>query len=162
MTGARIELLVWLGLAALAFALTFEFSGEPGTYAWGAASWPRGVILLLALSALLQYLNRAPAAGVPPDVTRDGSRTRRAGALLLPLAYAFLIPRAGFYATTPVFVALYLLLLGERRAGVLVGVPVLVFALVSLVFVMLFYTALPTGTWPGFYELSNAFLGLIR
>ena len=77
----------------------------------------------------------------------------------MPLAYACLIPRAGFYATTPVFVALYLLLLGERRPLVLVGVSLLVFALVSLVFVMLFYTALPTGTWPGFYELQQRLPG---
>jgi hypothetical protein len=161
MSRARIELLVWLGLAALAFALTFEFSGEPGTYAWGAASWPRGVILLLALFALLHYAGLAPAAD-GPEQPRDGALGRRTGALLLPLAYAYLIPRAGFYATTPLFVALYLLLLGERRPVVLVSVPLLVFALVSLVFVMLFYTALPTGTWSGFYELSNAFLGLVR
>jgi len=161
MSGARIELLVWLGLAALAFALTFEFSGEPGTYAWGAASWPRGVILLLALFALLHYATRAPAADAS-KTPRESALGRRTGALLLPLAYAYLIPRAGFYATTPLFVALYLLLLGERRPLVVVGVALLVFALVSLVFVMLFYTALPTGSWPGFYELSNAFLGLVR
>ena len=80
---ARMELLVWLGLAALAFALTFEFSGEPGTYAWGAASWPRGVILLFSrCSRCCTTRAGAPAgsrcAGEAPGRARPAARRRAA------------------------------------------------------------------------------------
>lgn len=160
---ARVELAVWLGLAALAFALTFEFSGEAGTYAWGAASWPRAVILLMAVFALLQYARRGPQVDrQAPQAAPAFELVMSAGALILPLAYIFLLPRTGFYIATPLFVLLYLLLLGERRPGPLVAVPVLVFAVITVVFTRLFYVALPTGNWPGFYELNNAFVGLIR
>jgi hypothetical protein len=160
---ARLELLIWLGLAGLAFALTFEFAGEPGTYAWGAASWPRAIILLMALFALLQYAARGPQAAREPQAPALASGTARsAAALLLPLAYVFLLPRTGFYLTTPVFVLLYLLLLGERRPALLIALPAGILVAVMLVFTKLFYVALPTGNWPGFYELNNAFVGLIR
>lgn len=160
---ARIELAIWLGLAALAFALTFEFSDEAGTYAWGAASWPRTVIALLALFAILQYAARPDEdGGQAPAIFQPGERSRQIAAVLLPLAYVFLLPRAGFHVTTPMFVLTYLLLLGERRPAALLGVPLVVFALVTLLFTRLFYVALPTGNWPGFYDVSNAFVGLIR
>jgi len=162
-TAARLELLIWLGLAGLTFALTFEFAGEAGTYAWGAASWPRAIILLIALFALLQYAARAPQAAREPQAPAPAPEiARSAAALLLPLGYVFLLPRTGFYLTTPVFVLLYLLLLGERRPAALIGVPLGILAAIVLVFTKLFYVALPTGNWPGFYELSNAFVGLIR
>jgi Tripartite tricarboxylate transporter TctB family len=160
---AWLELLIWLGVAGLAFALTFQFASEAGTYAWGAASWPRAIIVLMALIALLQYAGRRPRPLREPQApTPSSGISRSAAALLLPLAYVFLLPRTGFHLTTLVFVLIYLLLLGERRPAALVGVPLGILAAVVLVFTKLFYVALPTGNWPGFYELSNAFVELIR
>jgi hypothetical protein len=173
------ELAVWLGLALIAFALTFEFAGEVGTYVWGAASWPRAVILLIALGAIAQFAIRrrqwtasAPlrqsgeavdAANAPEGLPRDSiARAKLAAALGLPLLYVYLLPFTGFYATTPFFLAAYLFLLGERRPLVLVGAPLIIYAVINLVFTRLFYVALPTGNWPGFYDFSNWFLVTLR
>lgn len=167
-----VELALWLGLALVAFALTFEFADEVGTYAWGAASWPRAVIALLALGALAQFAirlrergRRVSRAAPPPDedpAQQTTTRARRAASLALPLVYVALLPHSGFYVTTPLFLAAYLLLLGERRIAVLIGAPLVIFALINLVFTKLFYVALPTGNWPGFYDVSNWFLVTVR
>ncbi len=173
------ELALWLGLALTAFALTFKFAGEVGTYAWGAASWPRAVILLMAVTALAQFalrLRRQRLRGaavirrdtLDADAQSDilprhaGARARLAAALGLPLVYVYLMPLSGFYATTPVFLAGYLALLGERRPAALLGAPLVIYAAVNLVFTKLFYVALPTGNWPGFYDFSNWFLVTLR
>ena len=171
-----IELAFWFSLAGVAFALTFQFSDSLGTYAWGAASWPRAVILLIALGAAAQFLVRLRARGamLARPGTTDGAeaaealpvaasaRLKLVAALLLPLLYAFLLRRTGFYATTPFFLAAYLVLLGERRPKMLLGVPILIYVAINLVFTSLFYVPLPTGNWPGFYDFSNWLLVLLR
>ncbi|MFQ6018992.1 MAG: tripartite tricarboxylate transporter TctB family protein [Kiloniellaceae bacterium] len=171
-----IELAFWLGLAAIAYALSFEFADAVGTYAWGAASWPRAVILLMAAGAIAQFgirlrwqagggQSRAGGAAVPAGGLRRAfgiSGAKLAAALGLPLVDVYLLPHAGFYVTTPFFLAAYLALLGERRPAALVGGPLLIYALINLVFTKLFYVALPTGTWPGFYDFSNWFLVMLR
>jgi hypothetical protein len=172
--GLVAEMAIWLGLAATAFALTFEFAGEAGSYRWGAASWPRAIVVAIAAGAVAQFLLRLrararlaarPGASPEPAAAWDAdlmTSLSLAAALGLPLLYVLLMPRAGFYATTPPFLAAYLYLLGERRVRFLVGVPLLIYALVMLIFSSLFYVALPTGTWPGFYDFSNWLLVLVR
>ena len=166
------ELAFWLGLAAIAFALTFRFSDEVGSYRWGAASWPRGIVLAMVVGAVAQFLLRLRArAGSGSDpigllrlLRGAGSREnlRLAAALGLPLLYVSLIPWTGFYATTPAFLIAYLYCLGERRARLLIAVPVATYSLIILVFGSLFYVALPTGKLPGFYDFSNWLLVLVR
>ena len=40
----------------------------------------------------------------------------------------------------------------------LIGVTLLIYILINLIFTSLLFVALPTGTWPGFYDFSNWFL----
>lgn len=173
-----VELGVWLTLGALAYGLSYQFADEAGTYLWGAASWPRTVAGLMVLGALAQagmrlraYAKRPdtspPAAPAPAEAAESLSplAARRLGFVAnfaLPLLYVFALPRTGFYLTTPFFLAAYLALLGERRPGVLIAAPLVIFALVNIVFTKLFYVALPTGNWPGFYDFSNWFLVTVR
>ena len=167
---------IWAGLAAIAYALSFEFAGEPGTYLWGAASWPRGIALLMVIGAIVQAAMRwrteiAPSfanTGLAAEVRTAGVASETANRLAmfanfaLPLLYVLLLPRTGFYVTTPLFLAAYLALLGERRTKVLILAPLVIFVLINLVFTKLFYVALPTGNWPGFYDVSNWFLVTVR
>lgn len=85
-----------------------------------------------------------------------------AGIFVMPLVYVALLPFMGFYVATPLFLVALLLYLGERRPGFLIGVPLLIFVLINLVFTVLFFVALPTGTWPGFYDVSNWLLVTLR
>jgi hypothetical protein len=164
----------WLGLAGGAFWLTFEFAGEAGSYRWGAASWPRAILAAMAAGAVAQFGLRLRARARTAETLPDGDAEAAgsgagllvnlnvAATLGLPLLYVLSMPKAGFYATTPLFLAAYLYLLGERRVRLLAGVALLIYGLILLVFSSLFYVALPTGTWPGFYDFSNWLLVLVR
>ena len=164
---AWFELLAWLALGFTAFALTFQFSNELGSYRWGAASWPRVIILLMIIFAIAQFLlHRRISANTDNTTSQQSGSTATKLQLLftfaLPLIYIALLPKAGFYLTTPIFLLLFLLLLGERRWRYLIGVPILIYVLINLIFTKLFYVALPTGTWPGFYDFSNWLITTIR
>lgn len=170
---ARLQLVFWLLLAAAFYSLSFGFADEAGTtFEWGPAAWPRAAALLMAAAAVANYLANRPvagsgaaAAGTPADWTAGWNRGEIlsvAGMVAIPLVYTWLIPRAGFYISTLLFLPAYMRLLGECRWWMIATVTVLLFALVNLVFTVLFYAGLPTGRWPGFYEASSWFVTVIR
>lgn len=162
-----VELFIWLSIAGVAFVLTFEFANQRGSFRWGAAAWPRAVIVLLVAGALLQFAIRVrnlQQVGVvrPRETLSLADRLRILGVFAIPLLYIWSLPRVGFYMATPVFLVAYLAYLGERRWTRLIGVPLLIYGLINLMFTRLFYVALPTGNWPGFYDFSHWFITLIR
>jgi len=164
-TGPLLELAFWLALALIAFGLSFQFSDEIGTYEWGAASWPRAVILLMAITAVVHAVIRLrePRRQALAEEGEEGSSLIGSlGLFILPLIYVWLLPRTGFYLTTPIFLIAFLLYVGERRLPVIAIATALITALVFLVFAKLFYVALPVGNWPGFYDVNNWLLVMIR
>lgn len=175
--GRWIEAAFWLGFAALAYAFTFAFDREIEIYRFGAAGWPRAVILLLALAALCQLVQalRAPEeshpeseegadrSGAAPATRGDGYyRLRVALTLLLPLAYAASLDHTGFYVTTPFFLAGYLFVIGERRARFLILVPLVIYLLLLLFFTKLLFVNLPVGNLHPFYDVSHWLLVRLR
>lgn len=168
-------MLGWLALALFFYILTFTFADKSGSFAWGAASWPRGVIFLIVVGAVFQFylqakgFYRAQACERSSDTAADGTSAklpinyRRAlGIFLFPLLYLFALPRIGFYIATPIFLVGFIYYQGERRWGLILSVSIFIYSLVNLVFTKLFYIALPTGNWPGFYDFSNWFVTAIR
>lgn len=170
-----LEMMGWLALALFFYILTFGFADEVGSFVWGAASWPRGVIFIIVIGAVFQFylqLKRAhrsqSLAPTSEETSEDSSNEppvdyRRAlGIFLIPLVYLLALPRIGFYIATPVFLAGFIYYLGERRWGLILAVTLFIYGLVNLVFTKFFYVALPTGIWPGFYDFSNWFVTAIR
>jgi hypothetical protein len=90
------------------------------------------------------------------------SITRMGLTLALPIVYASLLNYTGYYFTTPLFLAGYLYLIGERRVKWLVIVPIAIWAVLTIVFTRFLYVGLPVGYWPGFYDFSNWLIVLIR
>lgn len=161
---ARLGLLFWLVIAGTFYGLTFNFDDTTGDYAWGPAAWPRAVLLLMVVGAIVNYIANRPAPG--SEATGRAFDTREVlstvGMIAVPLIYLWLIPRAGFYVSTLVFLLAYMAYLGERRWPYLLTVTVFLFAAVNVVFTRLFYVALPTGSWPVFYDVSNWFVTFMR
>ncbi len=61
-TSHYVEAAIWLILAAFLFIQTFSFNQEIEIYRYGAAAWPRTVIVLMALAAIGQLIfNRTRA-----------------------------------------------------------------------------------------------------
>ena len=174
--GRWLEAAFWLGFAALAYAFTFTFDREIEIYRFGAAGWPRAVIVLLALAALCQLAQALRGRkgsrpeseegtdheGTAPATRGDGYRLRVALTLLLPLVYAASLDHTGFYVTTPVFLAAYLFVIGERRVRFLILVPLAIYVLLLLFFTKLLYVNLPVGNWHPFYDVSHWLLVRLR
>jgi hypothetical protein len=168
------ELAAWLALAAGAYALSFEFDRPIGGYRFGATAWPRAIISLIAAVAVVQFVlrllaaMRMPGAAAGPSswsqFLSSGSRAKITLALAfgLPVCYVLLLPRTGFYVTTPAFLLAYLYLLGERRWRYLFGAALAIYALMVLIFTTIFYVALPVGHWPMFYDINNWLLEVYR
>ena len=180
-SGTLIETAFWLGFAVAAYAFTFSFDRNIEIYRFGAAGWPRAVILLMALTALFQLVQSrrahrevrsepdAETGSTDPESAGRTAATRDAGylprialTLLLPLVYAASLDYTGFYVTTPVFLALYLFILGERRTRFLVLVPLIIYLLLLLAFTKLLFINLPVGNWHPFYDISHWLLVLLR
>ena len=163
--GTWFELGFWLALALVAFGLSFQFADEIGTYKWGAASWPRAVILLMAVTAVVHAGVRLREGDQGADTDQPeagGGFIASIGLFLIPLVYAWLLPRTGFYLTTPLFLVVFLLYVGERRWQVILITTFLITSIIFLIFAKLFYVALPVGNWPGFYDVNNWLLVMIR
>jgi hypothetical protein len=168
------ELAVWLVLGGGAYVLSFEFAEPVSTYRFGATGWPRAIVALILIVALVQFAMRLARALRDPDAEpsprfwsqffSSGARANIAVGLAfgLPVLYVALLRGTGFYLTTPLFLMAYLYLLGERRWAYLVGVALVVYALMVLVFTTLLYVPLPVGNWPLFYDINNWLLEAYR
>ena len=177
-TSVTVEGLIWITIACAAFVLTYQFNEPLPQYRYGASGWPRTLILAIAVFAIIQvvwsvFLSRRKGViaesevqiSEPLSTDSTGSATtylKRIGAFVIPLLYLFLMPRAGFYIVTPLFIAGYMALLGERRWVHLVGTTLFIYVLSLIVFTKLLYVPLPVGNWPGFYDINSFFVALIK
>lgn len=163
-----LETAFWIGLAVSAWLLTFEFAGKDMLFRWGAEFWPRLVASLIVILGVLQFVLRyrslrlsdtASAAAPFPSVTR-GQAAHMAITFLFPLVYAFLMPRMGYYLLTLVFIPVMMLIFGVRRPIHLLGTAAAIYVAFILVFSKFLLVPLPTGYWPGFYELNTSFANI--
>ena len=76
------------------------------------------------------------------------------GFLILPLIFAWSLKPVGFYAATPIFTALVILLLGERRPKWVLGITLFIYAMLILLFMVVLNAPLPQGTVSPFYDFS--------
>ncbi len=164
---------VWLAIFALMWAYSYAFERDLEIYRWGTVSWPRGVLLIIFVVASLSlisgwrairrgaHLSEGVGAEHHEVETGAWATLRIAGTFLWPLLYLWLLPRAGYYVTTPVFIAGYMYIFGQRDWRHLAFTTFGIYAAVILMFTAWLYVPLPTGNWPVFYDISNAFLVMI-
>jgi hypothetical protein len=169
-----LEVCVWLAIGVSAYAMTFQFDDPIQGYRFGATAWPRAIILGILAVAILQFglaMREATAAKRPsadkaaqsqPQAPETKAVLKVVLAFVLPLLYLLLLPRTGFYLTTPMFLFTYLFLLGERRWSQLIQVTAIIYAIMIIVFTTLFFVPLPVGYWPFFYDINNWLLQVYR
>jgi len=175
--GQWFEIAFWVSFAAIAYLLTLGFDREVQMYRFGAAAWPRMVILVILAAAVGQFITdmrlreAAAARGADFDPGYFRKMADEHGApvfvrmgitLALPLVYAALLQNTGYYFTTPFFLAAYLYMTGERRIKWLIGVPLFIYAILTVIFTRFLFVGLPVGYWPGFYDFGNWLVVLIR
>ena len=170
--GQWFEVGIWLAIAGLAYFFSFGFDREVEGYRFGASGWPRTIILFIAMGAIGQFVQDIVQSqkktlydpGYFKQFAEHGPRffIRMGATLALPLGYAALLQGMGYYFLTPFFLSGYLYLTGERKPSRLIGVPLLIYGVITIIFTRFFYVGLPTGYWPGFYDFGNWFVVLLR
>jgi len=86
----------------------------------------------------------------------DRGKVRFLAAIGLSIAYLVLLPVLGFIAITPVFMIAFMLLLGEKSKGWILGVSIAMTAIIVVLFTKAMYVPLPRGVWL-FREFSQLF-----
>ncbi|MDD9878388.1 MAG: tripartite tricarboxylate transporter TctB family protein [Magnetovibrio sp.] len=173
-TRQLMETAFWLIFAIGAYILTFNFDEELEIYEFGAAGWPRAMIFAIAFCAIAQLAiewrrggeaggGEEAAAGADGDDAPDAGYRLRATLIIgLPIVYAFLLEPIGFYTVTPVFIAAFVYIGGERNWKRIAAVTVGIYAFLLILFAKILYVGLPAGTMHPFYDFSNWLLVLIR
>ena len=113
----------------------------------GPDFWPQilllgGIILsvFIFFSEWKERKSMSPALGEKPE-----GRSRAVWAGLLILGYILLLEYGGFVLLTPIFVALFMILLGARKKVYIAVGSILFVGVVTFVFGNLLFVALPRG-----------------
>lgn len=173
--GQLFEVAFWFAFAAAAYALSLQFDRPMDMYRFGATAWPRAIILLIVLAAIGQLYDdlrrtrpvswaAAKPVQLPDDLAgRSGEYYVRMGMVFgLPLAYTFLLEYTGYYLTTPFLLIGYFFAYGEYRIRRILVLTIAIYVVITVVFTTIFYTGLPVGNWPVFYDINNWILLLFR
>ena len=172
-TNHKVETLIWLTIVAVFFVFSFEFNQEIEIYKFGATGWPRvilGLLLLVTLGNFLHLykkgseaqLGRVGISDVEEEISYDGigSILKLIAILSLPLIFSWSLKPVGFYSATPVFIALTIMLLGEKRIKWVLGITLFIYLVLILLFMVILNAPLPQGNVSPFYDFSAFMLTL--
>lgn len=163
-----VEAGIWLLIVAVFYAYSFEFNQVIEIYIFGATAWPRTVLFLLLLATLgnlyHQYKNGSDAQGgifgASDDegseaLFKDRATLIRMGVILLtPFLFAFLLRPVGIYFSAPFFIALVMILFGERRWKAILIMTVVIYVIFIGLFLVILNAQLPQGNVSPFYDFS--------
>jgi putative tricarboxylic transport membrane protein len=127
----------------------------------GPTFWPRfilGSIILLSGIVSAGTIRRIIKEKVWSEalMTLDRGKIRFFAAIALCVSYLILLPVLGFILTTPVFMIVFMLLLGEKSKGWILSVSIAMTAVIVILFTKAMYVPLPRGAWL-FREFSLLF-----
>ena len=162
-----LECAIWASLVIFLFVFSFEFDKDIEIYKFGAAGWPRAVLLMLLLAIIGNVFHQKRhgsviqqgRVGVSEDEISDankslGSVINVALFLFVPLLYAWSLKPIGFYSATPFFIGVVIFLLGERKVSQIFLITCLIYSLLIFLFLLILNAPLPQGTVSPFYDFS--------
>ena len=127
--------------------------GEVGSGFWPILILSTATLLsiILLVSTLIKYLNEKKKASVEASISKEAlvdlkSRRRKfALSVILLLIYVIIMPWIGFVLSTLIYVLAFILALEERRKYVLIISPILVTALIVIIFAKFIVIPFPRG-----------------
>ena len=134
---------MWNGVFFLIIAALFGWQGtlshDGGDWALSPALFPlllSGALALLSLALLLQGYRHLRAEREECSVPMSGEISMKKASLVFTLCilYAFFLPLIGFFIATLLFLAVFSLLVGERRPWLILLVSTLSPAVIFVVF----------------------------
>ena len=170
-TSHIVETLVWLSIVLVFYLFSFEFDQEIEIYKFGATGWPRAVLVILLLVTIgnFQHLYKKGSAaqlgrvGISDDEEEFsydgiGPVIKLIAILSLPLIFSISLKPVGFYSATPIFIALLIFLLGEKRIKWILSITLFIYFLLILLFMVILNAPLPQGNVSPFYDFSALML----
>ena len=148
----------------------FAAAGRPGQL--GPDVWPRAVLVLLMIVCGLAIVRRAPSVAAdnapraPSESDADSNATAQrypwclAGGIALTIAYVLALDWLGFFVSTVLYLALFMLVGRYRRARVIAAASVIGSLAFVFVFMRIVYVSLPLGRGP-FKALSVWILAML-
>src|SRR5699024_1517699 len=113
--GSLYHGVAWIVCSVAGYWYSSHFDERIENYAYTAATWPRMLFVLLAMVGIGQVLVACRHADQNANTQDEGAVSYPYLIAATPVLYAVLLNKTGFYLTTPVFLLVFLLLLGERR-----------------------------------------------
>ncbi len=153
--------------------MTFDFMGPLSNFKWGAAFWPQmilsGIIVVAVILGAVTYLYKPIGNTGKVDLQRQklendsppAITAKSVAIFLIPLVYVFSMHQLGFFLVTPIFLPLYMYLMGVRKIRTLVLVTAGLYSVIIFLFVALVFTPLPQGAGY-FHSLNGQFIGLFQ
>lgn len=150
--GELVFIVLIVLVSAVLFWVAQSFQGH-GIYAkLGPEFWPTmvlGALMILGIFVsvgIARKMSREKSWDAPL-FTKDPGKLRLFAALGLIIAYLILIKLMGFILTTPPFMVLFMILLGEKSKGWMLTVSVGMTVIIVILFTKAMYVPLPRGVW---------------
>lgn len=132
-------------MALLFFILTYSFKVSKMATGATAATMPRawcGCLIPVALLCLKSILD----GSADPDEPFGQHWKMVLGVTAAVFVSVYLFSSIGYYLSSAIFLVMLMLLMGERKPVVLIGVPIFWCVFTYFVFAKFLFIALPTGT----------------
>ena len=171
---------LWVLLSAVGIFLTLDYMGPLPTFKLGAAFWPQiilGAIIVVSIFQIvsslifrdwsegerIEGLEKTDAQDISDqvDYSVGATRFKTLATFILPIVYVYGMHQFGFFFVTPIFLPLYMYVMGVRQLKKIFFVSVGLYATIIFLFVSLVYTPLPQGSG-AFHSLNGQFLALFQ
>lgn len=133
------------------YMIAASYKGHEVYEKLGPGFWPKFILICMMI---LSFLVAVDAFCARKKSTREkfsevaksaGSRIRFFSALVLIIAYFFIMNIIGFIALTPFFLIAFMVLLGEKSWPWMIGLSIGMTILIVLAFTQAMYVPLPRG-----------------
>jgi len=158
-----------LALAAYLFSDASHFAYSPRPGQLGPDFWPKAILVLLMIACAWELVGRlvwrgpaapAPAGDAPAEAPPQRYPRLLAAGGAATLGYVLLLPTAGFFVWTAIYLALFMLIGRYRRYGVIAATSVAGSLVFVFIFMRIVYVSLPLGVGP-FQRLSLGVLAML-
>ena len=172
--------ILWIVFGAVGVFMTLDYMGPLPSFELGAAFWPQtilvGIILVSAFQIIFTFMlgthSDSENVGSLTDTDTQNlneqvgevssvSRSKMLAIFVLPLIYVYGMHQFGFFLVTPLFLPLYMYVMGVKEVKKLFFVSTGVYASIIFLFVNLVFTPLPQGAG-FFHSLNGQFLALFQ
>jgi putative tricarboxylic transport membrane protein len=114
----------------------------------GPDFWPKIILILLCILsfiALLSDILKKPTEKFNTDTLSNETKKRFLITLICIFTYIIILHYVGFAISTPIFIFIFMLILGEQRKWLIFLTSILMTAAVIIIFSKFFLLAIPRG-----------------